>query len=444
MMAEHVQSFQDLLIEGHLPTREFILPLHELITGGESIKLKGIPAHYNRDGELLLKIENIATFPLASELLGLNEPKAKCVAEFLELIFVDASSLGPPRKVNAIAKLRKTPSLICKIDEAHSVSAYLINGPNLNTGPRTTSYTFGNYQLFVKDLKQDKEPLNISFQRQHKRIITHELTLKHSSGDMISSSEAIGRLSHFCHFLTFVKGNYCGLGHIIGKDKANNVNYCYLGFNSSDSFQNTSNWFTTHSIRFLNDLYQSYSEAVSRESDVYAISKSIAFYRASNYNSSTISEIALISSFAALEILVPHILETQAKASLPSHEGWIAELITTKPKFASQIRSVAKYINLNADLLEHAPELKKRLNSLNGHDAYDLLCLFRNRIVHPGKRFKCSRSEIFDMWNISQFIVEVLILYMIGAPEDIKDRRTMVEVIKFPARRGLNFPQIID
>jgi len=58
-----------------------------------------------------------------------------------------------------------------------------------------------------------------------------------------------------------------------------------------------------------------------------------------------------------------------------------------------------------------------------GLDGFELLSKFRNRIVHSEKNFNVSGIELMEVWQISQWLCELLIFHIIGYQGKMYDRR---------------------
>jgi len=309
----------------------------------------------------------------------------------------------------------RSPFLLKLNDDAKIVSAYLLNGPELFPKGIDLIYEHDGYEISVRTLKTTSDFRKNNKDHKNDCVISHELTLRNVRNQTISAEKALSELSVFRNFLTFVRGGYCGIGHIQGRTDDNQICYSYLGFNKSDPFKLTTGWFDFGISSNLPTLYSAYRRAVDNSPDTFAILRSIEFYRASNTISESTKEVALVSSFAALETLVPHVLLTRA--------GWSKDLMKSKSKFVDQLRAASAFIRLSSEPFENSPELKKKLRGMSGHDEFDLLGVFRNRIVHQSKKFDYSGIELHEMWCFSQWLVEIYIFYMIGYSEKMNDRR---------------------
>ena len=56
-------------------------------------------------------------------------------------------------------------------------------------------------------------------------------------------------------------------------------------------------------------------------------------------------------------------------------------------------------------------------------DEFDLLGVFRNRIVHQGRRFDYTGIELHEIWCFAQWLVEIFLFAMIGYRKEMNDRR---------------------
>lgn len=411
----NVSSLPELLPNGMMPSDVFPIALDEIRIGGNSEANPVLDAVYNRHGELEFFYESdgglaLSLKALDSEIVALNSNQN----EEIGLLGISTRVTGDNTfSLKMIPK--KSPFLILNDDNATKVTAYMINGPDLHPGGGVSTYEYNEFVINIITLEAAKDCRKNIKEHKYDYVVTHEVQLKHSKGGTLSSDSVFSCLNRFRRFLNFVRGGYCGIGHIRGFNHDDQLCYAYLGFNKADPFKVTVGWFNIGLTRLLSDVFSNYCSGVDNKNNTYVILRSIEFYRASNIISESAKDVALVSSFAALETLVPHILQQKA--------GWSVDLIKSKLKFADLLRAATAFIRVQVDLFEHSPELQKKMKGFSDIDEYGLLAIFRNRIVHQGKPFKYTGIELHEIWEFSQWLVEIFIFYLIGYDGEMNDRR---------------------
>jgi len=410
-----IPPLSDLLPTGMMPSNTFSTSLAAIEIGGKTNSNPVLDIVYNRHGELELFYEckggiNLTFKALESEIVAFQDNQTEPIGLLgLSTQVSDSDSFS----IKMMSK--KSPFLICNKNEANLVTSYLLNGPDLHPGESVSSYEHDGLILTIKTLDVGRDCRKNIKEHKYDYIVTHKIDLVHSEGKPISSETSFALLNRFRKFLTFVRGGYCGLGHIQGFGDNGELCYSFLGFNKADPFKIAVGWFDLGLTRHVPAIFSKYCSAVDDKENTYVILRAIEFYRASNTISESTKEVAVVSSFAALETLVPHILEHKA--------GWSVDLIKSNPKFTDMLRAAAGFVHISADLFEHSPYLQKKLKGFTGVDEYGLLGVFRNRIVHQGKPFKYEGIELHEIWEFSQWLVEVFIFYLINYDEQMNDRR---------------------
>jgi len=201
-----------------------------------------------------------------------------------------------------------------------------------------------------------------------------------------------------------VRGAHSGIGNAIARDNEG-LAFALLGFTRSDQFDVKIGWCDIESVKQLPEIFDHYKSAVSIAEDTFPLLRTIEFYRASNTARDASLEMAVVASHAALETIVPHVLQ--------SHAGWSKNLLNSRGAFHDKLRAAASFVGLTTDPDEHAPEVRKRYNDFSGADAFELISIFRNRIVHQGKRFKYSGIELVEVWEMSQWLVEIFLFHFL-------------------------------
>lgn len=217
-------------------------------------------------------------------------------------------------------------------------------------------------------------------------------------------------------FLTFVKGRWCGLGHLVAEGERREVAFLLLGFGLKDRPGEQDNWFDFPLQNDLPQIFGAFCAVWSDEMTKRALLQGIEYYRASNVLRSASPQMAIIAAHTALEALVHYILEHRA--------GWSKSMMAEKGiKFSDKMRAAATFLRVDGDLLEQSPELRALSKSRNDTDAFDLLSFVRNKLVHQDPKYSPRGLELHEAWLLAQWLVEVLIFGIIGYRGTIRDRR---------------------
>lgn len=410
-----VPPLDQIIDDGIMPSNGFKIDFDNIKIGDFEETNISLSFCYDRHGQLDVTHDSKGGMPIAFKAMDSQIfVSSASLSQEIEMLGLGTQiSGGDDFSLKMIPQ--KSPFILKLNDNANKVSAHLLNGPELHPGGNISTYEYKNYEISVRTLGTTQDIRKNIKDHKYDYVVSHELTLKNLGNELIPADKALAELSRFRNFLTFVRGGYCGLGHIQGVDNNQNQSYNYLGFNKCDHFKMETGWFNIGITRNLPDLYSQYCKAVEDSENTYVILRSIEFYRASNTISVSTKEVALVSSFAALETLIPHILATKA--------GWSKDLIKSKSKFVDQLRAASAFIGLSADLFEHSPKLKRKQMGFDNLDEFDLLGVFRNRIVHQGQRFEYSGLELHEIWCFAQWLVEIFIFSMIGYREEMNDRR---------------------
>ena len=215
-------------------------------------------------------------------------------------------------------------------------------------------------------------------------------------------------------FLTFTRGAKCGFGHVCGHSSDGSIAFAWIGFSSFDLNQPLLGWYDWSLQNELPNIFSQFCE-IPMDSLLYkAIHHSIYYYRSSNVARSDYLEMAIIASHAALEVLVHYILEERA--------GWSSEMMKGKLKSADMLRAACHFCGVTAEPLEHSVELLKIAKN-RSIDGYELVHTIRNRLVHASKAPEFEGRALLESWTVSQWMVELLIFYLIGYRGKMADRR---------------------
>lgn len=303
--------------------------------------------------------------------------------------------------------------------ELTSLSATCINGPNIDF-LKENKLVFENrgFVICYQPLSSGLDAYKNTSLHKHDRIPTGTLTVTKSdasSFDVDAASKEIYRLSRF---LGFCRGASSGVGHAVAETKLKESILTVVGFTPADDFKVPNGWFSKDISCDLPKIYSLYNLAMEDSLKSRAILKAIQFYRTANILQSRAADMAYVSAYAALEVLVPHILTSEA--------GWSDQLIgKTNIQFSDKLQAVFAYVGLLGSPIDKSEVLEKRAKDFNQNEASKLICEFRNKIIHSRKGFEVGGREIYDAINCVQWITEILIFYLISYRGEIRDRRVL-------------------
>ena len=247
----------------------------------------------------------------------------------------------------------------------------------------------------------------------------------------VSASDPLGPLQELLLFLTFVKGTHCGLGNMKAYDVNGGTAFELHGFTRNDAAKSYTNWFDIEVLSELPGIFLLFSKAMEDQRKAQAIKQTLDFYRASNASREASTEVSIIAAHTGLEALVNYILTAEA--------GWSEKLVENRSiAFPDKLRASAAFFGLSGAEFEQLPELKP-LAKNRSFDAFELVSFFRNRVVHQDQKFTPSGIQLHEAWLLEQWVLEVLILAVIGYRGKIIDRRAYKgwrgTVVQVPSRR---------
>ncbi len=310
---------------------------------------------------------------------------------------------------------RIQPVLVDRRKPARRVEAVMTNGPSLRFCNSQLRFEVDGYELVVKEFPKLKEFRDEAKLYRNDCLATGIISMSAMDGSAISADVAFRTIGHLTRFLGFARGGHCGLGNIRGEDESGELAFIYLGFGKCDAFWVEEGWCDREVIARSPAIYPLYSRAVSDPDDAEVLLRAIDYYRAGNVSRSSSPELALVASYAALETLVPYILSSRG--------GWSKNLLGRQTSFGDMLRAAASFIGITADVMEHSPKMLARAKADANGDAYEMLALLRNRITHHKKGFRYSGLELMEVWQVSQWLCELMLLYCIGYRGVMNDRR---------------------
>ncbi len=224
--------------------------------------------------------------------------------------------------------------------------------------------------------------------------------------------------SRFETFLSFVAGVKCGIGHITGLQSDDSIAFCGLGSMRSDEFRPVLHWYDPALESELPALFGCAWPILKDEANGLqsAIRRSVYFLRSSNLARRDSVEMALISSFSAVETLVNFVLDERAM--------WKGTLVSEKVKFSDKLRAAAAYCRLNADPLDGLDRLGALARNKDRIDGFEVLCFVRNKTVHSSPKDSIDGEVLHEATVLSSWLAVVLIFYLIGYRGKMIDART--------------------
>jgi hypothetical protein len=393
----------------------FTLMAEQLLLDSEALQNVPLEAFYDRHMRLNLRhvipsnpSRFFLDYPDNVQLTGQNFPEA------IELFAISLKSI-PNGETEIVFTPRQEPLLMQLSEGGVRVEAVVINGPEIFFSNWQPEFEHNGICLTLREFLSVKELRNQKSNLKKDSVATGTLALVRKDGSDIKPDEAFKAVGHFSRFLTFVRGAYCGVGHIAGEDQAGTTSFVHLGFTKSDQFHTATGWCDIGVVKALPEIYELYSKAVSVKADTKPLLTSIEFYRTSNIVRESSLEMAIVASHTALETLVPHLLSTKA--------GWSKNLLGQNLSFHDKLRAAVNFLGLVGDPLEHLPLMQARSKAESNADAFALLSIFRNRIIHQGKPFTYNGLELSEAWNLSQWLCEIFVFYYLGYRGVINDRR---------------------
>jgi len=394
---------------GLFPIKDFDLSCAQMMVGNRATQDVRFRARYDRHTTLYLYDDSpIEPF----KLLGSDAHAMITGPHFPEPVTLLSVSIQDDVTVYLPSR---QPLLWRRDDCAQTVSAVLVNGPSLEFASGRLTFSVEDFEIDCREFKSARE-----FRREdrfHKDdcIATASVTMARKDGGPISSDQAFTAMCDLAQFLSFLRGGNCTIGNIRGANADHQLAFAHLGFGKVDGFRVERNWCEEQVVRDAPAIYSLFLAAMSDAENARVLRRAIDYYRTANVSRAFSPEMALVASYAALETLVPHILSGRA--------GWSNNLLGGQTAFADKLRAATAFVGLTTQPLEHAPDLTKRAKADANGDAFEILALFRNRITHHRKAFEYSGREIMEAWQMSQWLCELLLLYLIEHRGNMNDRR---------------------
>ncbi len=384
--------------------------LHTDVDSFEGVKIN---IHYNAYGDLICS--HVFDSNTNLKLIAINATYVRVVNVRKNL---DSKFLLTSRNMAELRMVPRQASLqLSSMSESDVVTALLINGPDVLISEQLSVFKYKGVKIKLTETGASRRAKQDKSNHKNSTVITHEVELIKIDSSQISNEDACQALNHFRRFLTFVRGGYVGLGHIIGY-KDGKTSFAQFGFQNSDQYKLPPNWFDISLSKDLSNVYEKYIDLLSNEKDIFPILRALEFYRAASTIQNSSCEVALVSSYAALETIIPHVLISRARRSKRSLE---------RVPFSVLLRQAVEFIKIITDPYEHLPEFKASAQYHSERtdetmDAYDTLALYRNRMTHPKKQFEYD-FEVYEALNFSQWLIEIFIFYFLRHDGEMQDRR---------------------
>lgn len=230
------------------------------------------------------------------------------------------------------------------------------------------------------------------------------------------TNEPLQATQTLLYFLSFTKGSDCGVGHVFGYSENGDLIPHALGFTGTDKTLSNTNWHGHATLNLLPKIFELFSSSFQDTITKQALKQTITFYRASNASKNVSNEMAIIASHSALEAIVNYVLSYRA--------GWSKRLMSTRQiSFSDKCRTASVFMGLTSDILPQNYEIAKLLKENRFEDAFDVISYVRNKLVHQDLDQPLSGLQKYEALQLSQWLVEVLLLRSIGFEGKIMDRR---------------------
>lgn len=249
--------------------------------------------------------------------------------------------------------------------------------------------------------------------------ITHEVELYKSDKSEFDISDVDEFMIAFHDALSFANGGWIALHDLKGLDDEGVTISHRWSVNLCESWQSRISWLEKDNVKkfgvFLNSFYEA-----SRNKELFDnIQQAIYWYVRSNRSSSGVDG-GMILSISALERLSSFVVDAD-KEKFKNRE---------KP-LSKKIRSVSEELGIAVGIDDDS-KLAKLRDSLvppKGElsDIPLAITRIRNELVHPKRNIDevIFKEALFPAWNTSQWLIEMIILRLIGYSDSYIDRRIL-------------------
>lgn len=398
---------------GVMPPDGFTILAEELNIQGKARSNVALRAEYDRHLSLRFFLQEDLSFSALTDDLDISI-SGSGFREPVPLLATSTQFSSGSSGANIEACLTSEPLEIDFHKPITQVEAVLVNAPPLFFSGYEPTFELDDLKISMKEFPVTAKLRKQARHYRHEQVATGSITITGPNGDPIPVGRISKCIGYFANFLTFVRGVNCGIGNATAWEN-DEIAFALLGFTRTDQFDVKLGWYDIGNAKQLSTIFDHYKSAIAVEEDAFPLLRAIEFYRASNTARDASLEMAVVASHAALETIVPHLLKERA--------GWSSSLLNSGSAFHDKLRAAATFIGLKSAPDEHAPETQKRSKDFSNADAFQLISLFRNRIVHQGKRFKYSGVELMEVWEMSQWLCEIFIFYFLQYRGVMNDRR---------------------
>ena len=316
-----------------------------------------------------------------------------------------------------VAKPAQEPILVQGV-AAHEIHAVLVNAPNLSFKNSSIVFDLGNCHATVKAFEHSRDSFRSLPRYGALKTITHSIHARIVNGHPIEGKEAFNLLSPIASFLGFVKGSRIGIGQIEGIGDAVLPAFREIGFRKSDTLKGSTNWYYPTLDTDLPGLFQQYRLLNANPAGRDTLNRALHYYQASNQSQADATEVAILLSVAGLEALSHYVLSKRADLSKTQLKN---------SKLSETLRAAYSFLGLTDDPVSQSPALQARIfdSKKPDYDAFRLIADFRNGLVHP-IGFKYHGREMFELWLVSQWLIEVTVLRLLDHKGKYQDRRRQI------------------
>lgn len=247
-------------------------------------------------------------------------------------------------------------------------------------------------------------------------IITHsgELISKKGALTFENSKEILNCLNLFLSFLNGKRTSAILIHGIFDNEKI----WCDYSNYYVDRYDNLPSWINSHSIEYINELWQIFSGKWKDKNDKDVLITAIHWYLECNKSSGFV-EGSLIMAQTALELLYNWYIIENKKLMI----GKDSENINA----ANKIRLLLSQLNLNYSIPKKLTYLDKFLKAEKLVDAPEAVVQIRNAIVHSQeeKRAKLNKIENmakYEALQICIWYIEVALLKILDYKGDYTNR----------------------
>ena len=239
---------------------------------------------------------------------------------------------------------------------------------------------------FVRTLKRDRG-----------YGITYNGIITRTDGADFSSEKVETLLEALRMFLSFVRGNYCSLALVEGKDQDEKPSWVRWGAHYVESWNSRQSWFRwMRGGDILSELFPEFFTLFeSRNEWKETITRAVDWYVQSNESA---THVGIILTQVALERLAYQVLGRARKEGRERTGEFIAKAL--------------RQSNLDPNIPQSCKELLKFPNWAHGPHA---IVEVRNDLVHPKANLgNISQYVHHEAWNLGQWYIEMILLNILG------------------------------